>query len=35
MDLGNSYGRIGVMIEHPEGDRSSTGTPTESMNLGP
>jgi hypothetical protein len=28
MELGNSYGRIGGRIAGPEGDRNSTGRPT-------
>jgi hypothetical protein len=33
MELGDSYGRIGGRIVGPEGDRNSTGRPTESTNL--
>jgi len=35
MELGNSYGRIGGRIVGPEGDRNSTGRPTETTNLDP
>jgi hypothetical protein len=33
MKLGDSYGRIRGRIVGPEGDRNSTGRPTESTNL--
>jgi hypothetical protein len=33
MELRNSYGIFGGRIESPEGDRKSTGRPTESTNL--
>jgi len=35
MELGNSYGRAGRIIESSEGDRNSTGGPTKSTNLDP
>jgi hypothetical protein len=35
MELGDSYGRLGGRIVGPEGDRNSTGKPTESTNQGP
>jgi hypothetical protein len=35
MELGDSYGRIGGRIVGSEGDRNSTGRPTESTNLYP
>ena len=33
MELGDSYGKVGKRIVGPEGDRNSTGRPTESTNL--
>ena len=33
MELGDSYGRVGVRIVSPEGDRNSTERPTELTNL--
>jgi hypothetical protein len=33
IELVDSYGRIGERITGPEGDRNSTGRPTESTNL--
>ena len=35
MEVRDSYGRVGGRIEGPEGDRNSTGRPTESTNLDP
>jgi hypothetical protein len=35
IELGDSYGRIGGRIAIHEGDRNSTGRPTESTNLDP
>jgi hypothetical protein len=35
MELRGSYGRVGGIIEGPEGDRNVTGKPTESNNLNP
>ena len=35
MELGDSYGRIGRRTAGPEGDKNSTGKPTESTNLDP
>ena len=33
MELGDSYGRVGVRTEGPEGDGNPTGGPTESTSL--
>ena len=35
MELGDSYGRIGGRIAGPEGDKNSTGRPSESTYLDP
>jgi hypothetical protein len=35
IELGNSYGRIGIRIAGPEGDRNSIGRATKSTNLDP
>jgi hypothetical protein len=35
MELGDAYGRTGGRTAGPEGDRNSTGRPTESTNLDP